>query len=79
MDNFAIKPTARECIACKVGAIPPPRGDLGFLFLSGVATGSNTDPRVKQHFLDSLCRSHREAWQTIQNLDDGILHFFGII
>lgn len=77
--GYVLKPTPQECLACKVHSIPPPGGDLGFVFMTGLACGQNPDPRVGQFFVDSLCARHRKAWDTVQGLDTGLLHFLGFI
>ena len=79
VENLIIVPKEQECSACRIGTIPPPGGDLGIIFIAGLAAGQIPDPRVQQNFAEGFCSKHTQALTMFKSADAGILHFLGYL
>lgn len=77
-DHLIIQPKAQECAACRIGAIPPPGGDIGFLFVAGFTAGQ-VDPNLTKNFVEGFCAKHKHAHDMFRMADGGVLHFLGLL
>jgi hypothetical protein len=77
-ENLIIRATPQECSACRIAAVPPPHGDIGFLFVAGFAAGQ-VDPNLAKNFVEGFCERHAYAWRMFKMADGGVLHFLGLL
>ena len=77
-DHLIIRATPQECCACRIASIPPPHGDIGFLFVAGFAAGQ-VDPNLTKRFVESFCAPHKKAHDMFRMADGGVLHFLGLL
>lgn len=66
------------CPICKMANVPPPGGDIGFLFLAGFVTREAlASPARRANFISSFCPRHKSAKETLEMVDSGMLQFLG--